>query len=69
MTDTSLTNVTDYGSHISIVAEDGYSNIARTFGTDITKLDMRQRFRGNAPIRASNRDEEVNIVDEEVRTL
>ena len=69
MTDTSLTNVTDYGSHISIVAEDGYSNIARTLWTDVTKLDMRQRFRGNAPIRGSNRDAEVNTRDEELRTL
>jgi hypothetical protein len=33
------------------------------------QIDMRKRFRGNAPVRGSNREAEMNIVDEKNRTL
>lgn len=37
--------------------------------TDFAKLDMRLRFRGNAPIRGSNREAEMNTLDEKERPL
>jgi hypothetical protein len=63
----SLTNVIAYDEAFTIVEEDGYA----LTGYDglMFKLDMRLRFRGNAPIRGSNREAEMNIVDEKEGTL
>ena len=61
------TNAIDYDGVFIIVEEDGY--VLTGYDGLTFKLDMRLRFRGNAPIRGSNREPEMNIIDEKEGTL